>query len=412
MCKRFLHTAVALFALMEAVVMGFAGVASAASNSSPSSLPAYVRALQPKIQALVKDGSIPGALILIRSPKLGNWTESFGSAALANSRSIGVNDHVRIGSATKSMVGTVLLQLVQEGKISLSDPVSKYISGVPNGDQVTIAELMDMRSGLPNYTATPQFAQTLDQSPQQALTPNELLSWAFANPPNFAPGQEFAYSNTNTILEGLIIEKLTGQSLGTVLKKRIFKPLGMKSTYLPSSTSLTISNPHPEGYMFGTIPQKFATGGVLSPEQQAAAKAGALKPNDVTDWNPSWAWAAGSVISTANDLAKYVKALVGGGLLNPPMQKERLASLQPADTPGSYDHYGYNILSWGPFIGHSGDIPGFVTGIYYVPKNKLTVVVEGTLNQTPSGASPREEIMQLIYHQLFPGGPPLSSSSS
>ena len=323
---------------------------------------------------------------------------------------MGINDRFRIGSATKSMVGTVLLQLVQEGKISLSDPVSKYISGVPNGNQITIAQLMEMRSGLSNYTATPQFAQTLDQSPERALTPNELLSWAFVKPPDFAPGQEFEYSNTNTILEGMIIEKVTGQSLGTALKNRIFKPLGMNSTYLPPSTSVTIAKPHPEGYMFGTIPQKFATGGVLSPQQQAAAKTGSLKPNDVTDWNPSWAWAAGSVISTPADLARYVKALVGGGLLNPSLQRERLASLQPADVPGSYDHYGYNILSWGPFIGHSGDIPGFVTGMYYVPKTQLTVVVEGTLNQTPSGASPREEIMKLIYQQLFPGGPPLSSS--
>jgi D-alanyl-D-alanine carboxypeptidase len=407
--KRFLHAAVALFATVGMAVTGFIGTASAAGGSS-SSMPAYARALKPKIQALVKNGSIPGAFVLIRSPKLGNWSQSFGSVAIANSKSLGTDNRFRIGSATKSMVGTVLLQLVQQGKISLSDPVSKYISGVPNGNQITIAQLMDMRSGLYNYTATPQFAQTLDQSPERALTPNDLLSWAFANPPDFAPGQDFKYSNTNTILEGLIIQKLTGQPLGTVLKNRIFKPLGMKSTYLPPNTSFTIASPHPEGYMFGTIPDKFATGGVLSPQQQAAAKAGALKPNDATDWNPSWAWAAGSVISTPSDLARFVKALVGGGLLNSTMQKQRLASLQPADVPGSYDHYGYNILSWGPFIGHSGDIPGFVTGMYYVPKSQLTVVVEGTLNQTPWGASPREEIMRLIYQQLLPGGPPLSSS--
>jgi D-alanyl-D-alanine carboxypeptidase len=176
-----------------------------------------------------------------------------------------------------------------------------------------------MRSGLFSYTESPQFIHGIVQNPQRVWAPDELLALAFAHPPNFPPGQGYEYSNTNTVLEGRIIEKLTGQPLETVLENRIFKPLGLTNTYLPKVPSNTIANPHPQGYEFGTLEQEFTAGQgagtMLSPDQQAAAQAGTLKPNDVTNVSPSWGWAAGGVISTAPDLATYLKALVGGGVL-------------------------------------------------------------------------------------------------
>ena len=125
-----------------------------------------------------------------------------------------VDDHFRIGSNTKTMTSTVILQLVQEGKLALDDPIGKYIPGVPNGDQITIAQLSEMRSGLYSYTFDPRFNETLDKQPQKVWTPQELMDIAFTHPPNAEPGTTFEYSNTNIILLGMVIEQLTGRPLG------------------------------------------------------------------------------------------------------------------------------------------------------------------------------------------------------
>ena len=128
--------------------------------------------------------------------------------------------------------------------------------------------------------------------------------------------------------------------------------------------------------------------GALSPEQQAAAQAGTLKPDDVTDTNPSFAWAAGGVISTPNELARYVKALVDGGLLNDEMRRSgSIAGGHRSEQPKA--RYGYNIEAKGPFIGHGGDIPGFNSVMYHDPKRDLTIVAYTQLNVTPQGTQAR-----------------------
>ena len=192
------------------------------------------------------------------------------------------------------------------------------------------------------------------------------------------------------MLLGQVIEKVTGNPLETVLDQRIFKPLGLKSTLLPPRSMSTIPGPHPRGYRFGTFQatmNMLMNRGALSPEQQAAAQAGTLKPDDVTDTNPSFAWAAGGVISTPNELARYVKALVDGGLLNDEMQKKRIDSLEAIDPSSPSARYGYNIEAKGPFIGHGGDIPGFNSVMYHDPKRDLTIVAYTQLNVTPQGTA-------------------------
>ena len=123
--------------------------------------------------------------------------------------------HFRIASNTKTMTAAVIVQLAQEGKLSLDDPVSKYVPGVPNGDNITIAELLEMRSGLYNYTDAPELSASLDRDPTKVWTPDELLAIAFAHPPNFPPGTAYEYNNTNYALLGLIAEKVDGKPLAT-----------------------------------------------------------------------------------------------------------------------------------------------------------------------------------------------------
>src|SRR5262249_28790869 len=215
-----------------------------------------------------------------------------------------LGDYFRIGSNTKTMTSTVILQLVEEGKLKLDDPIAKYIPGVPNGDKVTITNLSEMRSGLYSYSFDPAFNATLDKDPQKAWTPEELLKIAFSHPVNGPPGQTFDYSNTNIILLGLVIEKLTGMSASEAFQKRLFDPLGLTHTPLPARTDSALPDPHPQGYMFGTNVSTIQTY-ALPKADWPAAVAGTLKPNNYTDANPSWGWTAGGGISTVEDMATY-----------------------------------------------------------------------------------------------------------
>ena len=200
---------------------------------------------------------------------------------------------------------------------------------MPNGDNITIAQLLEMRSGLYNYTNAPEVSASIDRDPTKVWTPQELLAIAFAHPPNFPPGTDYEYSNTNYALLGLIIEKVDGKPLATAMQDRLFGPLGMQHTVLPASTS----NTHPRAVL-ARLPVRQLLGRLgtgrrrTRPRMQAAARAGTLLPNDYTGVNHSFAAAAGGVISTADDLATWIQALVGGRVLNAEYQRRWLDSLQ------------------------------------------------------------------------------------
>lgn len=365
--------------------------------------PAYASALRPKLQQIFTDTLTPGAVVLVRSPELGDWTATFGTRALGSAEPVTLADHVRIGSNTKTWTGTVILQLAQEGKLTLDDPVSTYRPDVPNGQHITITELLNMRSGLYNYSESLELNQTLDTDPTKAWTPDELLAIAYKNPPYLPPGQGYHYSNTNAVLLGLIIEKLTGNPVEQELQRRIFTPLVLRNTQLPPRTSNALPAPYPNGYQFGSNVETMATQ-VLPLDQQAAARAGILKPLDATHDNPSWGWTAGSGISTAEDLARYAQALVGGGLLNDAMQKQRLASIRrinPADpkSPG----YGLALAQFGPVFGHTGELPGYNSFMGHDPRRSITIIVWSSLAAAPDGRAPAIEMAKTIIGHLYGG---------
>ncbi|SNS56907.1 serine hydrolase domain-containing protein [Rhodococcoides kyotonense] len=360
--------------------------ATASSTASTTAEASYVADLQPKIEKAMSDNVIPGAVVVVESPTEGNWTGTFGTQVIGEDRPVSVDDYFRIGSNTKTMTSTVILQLAQEGKIGLDDPIAKYQDGVPNGDRITIAQLSDMHSGLYSYSFDPAFNTTLDNDPQKAWTPDELLAIAFSHPVNFEPGAKFEYSNTNIVLLGLVIEKVTGMPAAEALQQRIFEPLGMTHTSLPDATDASIPTPHPQGYSFGTNVSTIDTFALPEP-QQSEALVGTLKPNDETDANPSWTWTAGGAISTVDDMVTYTKALVGGGLLDEGMQKTRLDSIQPIE-PQNPDAagYGLGIARFGPaLIGHDGQIPGFTTVAVNDPATDLTIVIATNLATVPTG---------------------------
>jgi D-alanyl-D-alanine carboxypeptidase len=386
-------------------VWGSASSGSAKTTGGRTGRPAYAGVLQRQIPNVMKANAIPGVVVLIKSPSRGNWSQTFGTATIGKQVPMSLRDSFRIGSNTKTMTSTVILQLVQEHKLKLNDPISKFVPGVPNGRKITIAELSEMRSGLYSYSFDPGFNATLDKQPGKAWTPGELLRIAFAHPPNFAPGTQYEYSNTNIVLLGVVIQKLTGMSASEAFQKRIFGPLGMTHTFLPKRTDSAIPAPHAQGYQFGTNVATINSY-ALPPAQVPAALSGKLKPINDTNANPSWGFTAGGAISTPGDLATYVKALVGGGLLDKRLQRLRLHSFRPT-MPGQPNGVGYGlgIVQFAPgIIGHDGQIPGYSTFMVYDIKTHDTIIVATNLAASPvSGENAAVVVARTIIGTLYGG---------
>lgn len=357
-------------------------------------------ALRVAVEGRMTDLLVPGAVVLVRTPG-SVFFEAFGTRDVTADDPVTVEDSFRIGSNTKTMTGTVLLQLVDEGLVALDDPVSRYRPDVPNGDAITVEQLLTMRSGLFNYSDLESFNQILDDDPQRVWQPEELAALGLAEPPYFPPGEGFHYSNTNTVLAGLIVEQLTDSKLETAFAERLFEPLGLTHTELPPIEDADLPAPHPRGYLFGTNVSTLADP-ALPTGERAAARAGTLLPNDVTNLNPSWGWAAGAAISTAEDLATYVEALVGGGYLSAKLQQQRLASIEPS-IPGDPASAGYGmaIAQFGPMLGHDGSLPGFQSFMGHDPDRKITLIVLANLPAGPGGEQVANEIARAVLAELY-----------
>jgi len=372
---------------------------TSSAPGAPTS-PANLAALGAIVETKMAELLVPGAVVLVRTSE-SDWIEAFGTRKVGADDPVTVDDHFRVGSNTKTMTGTVLLQLVDEGLISLDDPVSKYRPDVPNGDAITVEQLLTMRSGLFNYSELESFNVILDEDPERVWQPEELVALGLAEPVYFAPGAGFHYSNTNTVLAGLIIEQLTGNKLEVEFQQRLYEPLGLTNTSFPPIEDAALPAPHPHGYLYGTNVSTLQDAALPS-VQQAEASAGTLRPNDVTNLNPSWGWAAGAAISTASDLADYVEALIEGGLLSSQQQQERLDSIQPSnpDDPSSAG-YGIALAQFGPMLGHDGSLPGFQSFMAHDPERGITLIVLTNLQAGPAGEQVANEIARAVIGELY-----------
>ncbi|MGZ0711941.1 serine hydrolase domain-containing protein (plasmid) [Coraliomargarita sp. W4R53] len=295
----------------------------------------------------------PGAIVAVQSPD-GLFTKAYGIADPASDEPMTTDMFHRVGSVTKTFTGTLIAQLAAEGEISLDDPISMYVDGVSNGDQVTIRMLADMTSAVTSYTTDSEWQEELFADPERVWTPDELLEAGLALPPqDFAPGEAFDYSNTNMILLGKVIELVTDEAFEEVLQERILTPLGLSGTSFPAG-SPTFPEPHAQGFTL--------QGDTATPE----------KPTNATDWNPTWGWTAGELISTASDLLAFARAqATGDGLLPHDEQIERLTSFREFSGNGGYG------LGWGcqsGWVGHGGELPGYNTSMFYDTGSDTTVI--------------------------------------
>jgi D-alanyl-D-alanine carboxypeptidase len=297
----------------------------------------------------MEKASVPGAIVGIWKDGEAPYVRAFGVRDTATGEPMATDLYTRIGSLTKSFTTTAILQLVDEGKLGLDDPISKYVPGVPNGDKITIRQLAAMRSGLFSYSDETN-AMVLSQ-PQRQWTPQEVLEIAFRHPPLFPPGTDFDYSNTNTVLLGLVVEKVSGQSLNTYIEEHLTRPAKLEHTLFPTDAALP--SPHTHGYL-------------KTPEGKVV---------DTTDWDPSWTWAAGHMVSTVDDLQIWARDLATGKLLSPATQREREQSFMLAPSEGTGSLYGLGVENQNGWIGHNGNISGYQTYAYYLPPERTTMVV-------------------------------------
>lgn len=323
---------------------------------------------------------IPGAIVGAWGPD-GAYVRAFGVADKATGAPMETDFFSRIGSVTKTFTVTAVLQLVDADELGLDDPVSRYVDNVPDGDRITLRQLAGMRSGLPNYTESEEFSRILAADPQRSFAPRELLDLAFAQPPAFAPGEDFQYSNTNTVLLGLVVEKVGGQPLPEFFQDRILVPLQMDRTSFPTTDALPA--PHAQGY-------------TRLPDGDAEMVA--------TEWNPSWAWAAGAMISTLDDLRVWAPALASGQLLTPATQAQRMMLTGLPGLPGLPvdDGYGLGIFNLGGWVGHNGSLPGYQTVAVHLAQRETTLVILTNTDIEQQSSVPATTLATAITKELTP----------
>ena len=362
-------------------------------------------ALQTTVDATAKELLIPGAVVLLRTPQ-GEFAVTYGTTLLGAKSPPRADTYFRAASNTKTMTAAVILQLAQEGKLSVDDAVSEYVPGVPNGDHITIAELLEMRSGLYNYTNAPEISASMDHDPTKVWSPVELLAIAFAHPPNVPPGTAYEYNNTNYLLLSLVAEKVDRKPLAQSMYDRLFGPLRLQHTVLPALAVNTLPEPYSHGYLYGSASVAMVGSPPYSPDVQAAARAGTLLPKDYTGLNHSFAEGAGALISTASDLATWIEALVAGRVLNAAYQRRWLDSLQPEDpSKPKGQRYGYGIvqISWGPntIYFHGGETPGYNSFMGYDPNNRVTLVVWTNLTVSLDEQPTANTLMLKVLDQIY-----------
>jgi D-alanyl-D-alanine carboxypeptidase len=345
-----------LAAMLAAAVVGigFAPAQASAGAGAVTDAAAHPEtgSVQAQLDILTREDGMPGALATVSSTA-GHRTLRSGVGDIATGRPVPYDSLVRMGSNAKTVLATVVLQLVERGRIDLDAPVERYLPGVVRGHgndgrKVHIRHLLQHTSGVPD------FVSYLPRKPEDVLagrfrqySRQELLDLALAHPPTFQPGEagKWAYSNTGYELLGMVIEKVTGHSWQHEVSERVIKPLHLTTMYLPRPREYDLRGPHPRGYLELSGP-------------------GAPRLADITEFDPSSFGASGMLISTPRDFNRFLSALLNCKLLKPGTLAEMKRTVPAQLWPGS--EYGLGLtrtpLSCGGYTyGHSGDVPGYST---------------------------------------------------
>ncbi|MBZ4320863.1 serine hydrolase domain-containing protein [Streptomyces huiliensis] len=330
-------TAAVVVAAGLTVAAGPVGAAGAAEGAGGAD-----REVREALEAITTKGGVPGAQAVFGTKSGPLRVLNSGVGDLETRQPFPKPSTVRIGSQTKVFVATVVLQLVGEGKIELDRDIDHYLPGLirqngNDGRKITVRQLLQHRSGLPDEEDDLS-AMGIEKVRYKHFTPQDLLDLALDERPLFEPGTDWSYSNTNYIVAGMLIEKITGRWWGDEVKDRIIKPLGLKDTAVP--TGYGIPGAHPRGYVNLEDGRRI----------------------DITEYDTSMADAAGNMTSSGPDLVKFYDTLVNGNKLLKPAQS---AAMKATSKTGAGFEYGLGIMktkkSCGDFWGHDGQVFGWTT---------------------------------------------------
>ncbi|MEW6554312.1 MAG: serine hydrolase domain-containing protein [Actinomycetota bacterium] len=347
--------------------------------------PETVDEIDAVVAGLMERSGAPGALVGIWMEDGTVLVKAYGLADTATEEAMREDLSFRIGSITKTFTGNVVLQLVDEGELSLDDPVSKFVGGIPDGETITVRMLLNHSSGIFNYGLDTGLNETIVADPHKVWTPRELVDVGISSPPYFPPGEGCMYSNTNYILLGMIVEEVTGRSFEEELADRITGPLGLDGTYMAEGPGL--GGDHAHGY------QVDVEGG---------------ESYDLTDYlDPSISWTAGGMVSTLEDLRVWGRALAEGQLLSPGLREEMTSGM--LEMPGIAEFFGHGMLyglaviDFGGWLGHGGMQPGYTSAVYFLPQKEATVVTMVNISDADEQGT---RLFMQVTEVVFPGETP------
>lgn len=346
MGRRALPALCVVAALLGGCVGGGAEQSGAVARPGVQRLLEYVRG----------EGS-PGVVALVRD-RSGTWRGATGLASLRPRRQMRPGDRFRVASVTKTFVAAVVLQLVGERRLRLDDAVERRLPGlIPQGRQITIRQLLNHTSGLYNFTDDERAQARFVRNIRLVVSPRSAVALAAKRPLGFDPGTDWAYSNTGYLLLGLTIERVTGEPLGDVLAQRIFEPLGLAHTSF---------EPRPQ--LAGPVAHGYALPGGVVPLTRDG-------PRDVTQSVGGGAWAAGAIVSTVDDLARFYGALFGGKVLRTDLLGEMQRTIEAdAETRAGLGIFRTRVAC-GYAWGHSGGLPGYLTQVLASKDGSHIVVI-------------------------------------
>jgi D-alanyl-D-alanine carboxypeptidase len=376
---------------LPALAPALAGTAPAAAPAAaqaeaevapfPEETRAALRVIVDRRQA---QSGAPGAVAGVWIPGRGSWVYAQGVSDARARTPLGASDVFRIASITKTYVATAALQLVDEGRLGLDDPLERHLPGLglAGGERITVRQTLGMTAGIFSYTEDAAFLAAYAADPLLPFSPEQGIAIARRHPPDFPPGSAFHYSDTNYLIAGLLVERATGRRLHEAVHERVLRPLRLSATSFPTTPELPA--PFSRGY------------------QPAAGGGDALK--DVTRSNPDVAWGAGAMLANLDDLRLWARALATGALLSPALQAERLRTTPLPGGAALQAGYGLGVSSIAGFVGHNGGIPGYSSIAMHLTEANATIVV--LVNQSGLEGGAADAIAWDAVRLLFPGRVP------
>lgn len=326
--------------------------------------------VQSKLDEVRAAASFPGATVGFVLADGRSASVSTGLSDIENKTALAPSDLMPAGSIGKTYFAAATLQLVQEGKLKLDEKIERWLASeswfdrLPNAKDITLRMLMNHTSGIPEHVLNKDFLAALIANPDRVWKPEELIAYIFDSKPLFQAGKGWSYADTNYIIVGIIVEKVIRKSFYGEVEKRVLKPLALKRT-----------RPAVSRVMPGVI------AGYSMPNSPFGFEGRTIRDGKFII-NPQLEWTGGGFVSTAEDLARWAKALYEGKVLNKESLAQMLAGVDATGGRGGGDgnRYGLGVQirqsEWGISYGHGGWFPGYRSEMEYFPESKVAIAIQ------------------------------------